>query len=139
MLLEAPAPKPVQSATTTPSASPAAPPNLQQQPLSARITIKTPTSGANVGKEFTVTGSAPGPWYFEASFPIQVRGAEGSVIGRTHANALGEWTTEKNVDFDATVHIEATHTGPATLILMKDNPSGLPENDDSVEIPIVIQ
>jgi len=31
------------------------------------------------------------------------------------------------------------YTGPATLILIRDNPSGLPEHDDSLPIPIVIR
>lgn len=122
-----------QTPTTTTNETP------ETQPLSARVTITSPKSGATVGQTFEVTGSAPGNWYFEASFPIQIRDKDGNVIGRTHANAQGDWMTTKLVNFKATINVEGGYKGPAKLVLMKDNPSGLPENDDSKEISIVIQ
>ena len=126
---------PVQkSTTTTPVTIPAAKP-----PLSARVSIVEPVSGAVVSTGFAVSGKAPGNWYFEASFPIQVRDENGNVIGRTHANAQGDWMTENLVSFTAVVNIEGGYKGSATLILLRDNPSGLPENDDSVSIPVVIK
>jgi len=42
------------------------------------------------------------------------------------------------VPFTAQVTVE-DYSGPATLVLLKDNPSGLPENDDSVSFSVVIQ
>ena len=85
-----------------------------------------------------VAGLAPGPWFFEASFLMQVRDKEGNVIGRAVAQAQGEWMTEKQVTFTASMQTDATYHGEATLILLKNNPSGLPEHDDAVEIPIVV-
>lgn len=108
-------------------------------PLSSRVTVTTPAPNTTVGQRFEVKGSAPGNWFFEASFPIQVRDKDGNVIARTHASAQGEWMTTELVQFTSTINIETTYTGAATLILMRDNPSGLPENDDSTEIPIVLQ
>ena len=52
--------------------------------------------------------------------------------------AQGEWMTEAQVTFTASMQIDATFHGKAKLVLLKDNPSGLPEHDDSVEIPIVV-
>ncbi|MBV9159311.1 MAG: hypothetical protein JO019_01805, partial [Candidatus Kaiserbacteria bacterium] len=46
--------------------------------------------------------------------------------------------TTGQVTFTAQVSISG-YKGPATLVLSKDNPSGLPQNDDSVSIPITIQ
>lgn len=109
------------------------------EPLSARVSITQPASGAEVGGSFTVSGKAPGNWYFEASFPIQVRDAQGNVVARTHATAQSDWMTTELVAFTATVHIEGGYKGPADLILLRDNPSGLPENDDSTTIPIIIK
>jgi hypothetical protein len=108
------------------------------EPLSSRVSIAVPASGATVPKDFVVQGSAPGNWFFEASFPVQVRDPDGVIVGRTHANALGEWMTTANVHFEATVHVDS-YSGPATLVLLKDNPSGLPENDDSFSISIVVR
>lgn len=108
-------------------------------PLSKQVTITSPLPNTSVGGRFEVKGSAPGNWFFEASFPIQVRDKSGTVVARTHASAQGEWMTTDIVQFTSTINIEGNFKGPATLILMRDNPSGLPENDDSVEIPITVQ
>ncbi len=88
---------------------------------------------------FDVVGQAPGNWYFEASFPVQVRDEEGNVVGRAVAQAQGDWMTTGAVPFTASVTIDAAYHGAANLILLKDNPSGLPEHDDAVEISIVIE
>lgn len=108
------------------------------QTLSSRVVIDAPDSGAVVPKTFTVTGKAPGPWYFEASFPIQIRDSNNAVVGRGIATALSDWMTTGDVAFKADITVES-YTGNATLVLLKDNPSGLPEHDDSVSMPIVIQ
>jgi hypothetical protein len=128
-----PTPTPTTTAVT-PTPSPAA-----NAPLHDRVIVTSPKSGGTVGKTFTITGEAPGNWFFEATFPIQVRDPKDDVIGRIGASALGEWMTTGQVAFKATLYLDGSYSGPATLILLKDNPSGLPENDDSLEIPIVIK
>lgn len=101
------------------------------------VVVDAPRSGASVPKTFTVTGQAPGAWYFEASFPIEVRDPSGLVVGTGHATALSDWMTTAPVAFKADITV-AGYSGPATLVLKKDNPSGLPQNDGSVTIPITI-
>ena len=109
------------------------------EPLSKRVITTSPKANAVVGKKFIVAGSAPGNWYFEAVFPIQVRDKDNNKIAQAIATAQGEWMTTDQVTFTATITISGNYTGPATVVLLRDNPSGLPENDDSVSIPIVIQ
>lgn len=106
--------------------------------LGTLITVSEPVSGAIVSNDFYVRGEARGPWYFEASFPIEVRSDSGRVVGHGIAQAQGDWMTKDFVPFSAEVHI-AGYAGPATLILRKDNPSGLPEHDDSISIPVVVR
>lgn len=125
--------------TTQPQTTPVNTTTSATLPLSAHVSVTEPVSGGTVGKTFTVSGKAPGNWYFEASFPIMVRDSNDKVIARTHGNAQGDWMTTNLVAFTATVNIEAAYKGSATLILLRDNPSGMPENDDSVSIPIVIK
>ena len=108
-------------------------------PMHERVWVTSPKSGASVGKTFVVAGSAPGPWFFEASFPVQVIDKDGNKIASTFATAQGDWMTTDLVTFTSNVTISGSYTGPATLVLLKDNPSGLPEHDDALEIPIVIQ
>ena len=136
-------------ATPTPAHAPtiAPPPQSNEEPaapsasapLHEQVIVTSPKAGATVGKTFDVSGEAPGPWYFEAAFPIQVRDPSGNVLGRIAANAQGDWMVAGPVVFKAQLHLDTPYAGPATLILMKDNPSGLPENDDSVEFPIVVK
>ena len=107
-------------------------------PLSSRVMVTSPQPHTHVGHAFTVAGVAPGPWYFEAQFPVQVRDPKGNIVGRAPGLAAGDWQTDKLVTFTANMQVDATYHGPATLILLKDNPSGLPENDDAVSFPIII-
>ncbi len=108
------------------------------QPLHTKVSITSPKSGATVGKTFVVAGSAPGNWFFEGSFPVQVRDKDNSKIGQGVAQAQGEWMTTDLVTFTTNITV-SSYSGPATLVLLRDNPSGLPENDDALEIPITIQ
>lgn len=103
------------------------------------IHIDSPKSGATVPHSFSVMGSARGSWYFEASFPIHVLDSSGNIIATTQAHAQGDWMTDEFVPFSTTLLIPSSYTGNAILKLEKDNPSGLPQNDASRAIPIVIQ
>lgn len=125
-------PKPV-ATTTAPNPIP------DTRPLSDRVSLISPKKNATVSHMLSISGKAPGPWFFEASFPVQVRDAQDVIIGRTVAQARGEWMTPALVEFTATIPIAAGYHGAATLVLLRDNPSGLPENDDSVSIPIIIE
>jgi hypothetical protein len=77
-------------------------------------------------------------WYFEASFPIRLVDANGNMIARTHAEAQGEWMTENFVPFTSTLTWATSTGGAGTIIFMRDNPSGLPENDAQIEIPVTL-
>lgn len=103
------------------------------------IVVENIPAGVTVLPEFKAFGQARGTWYFEASFPVEVVAADGRRLAMVPAQAQGEWMTEEFVPFIAAVQITEDYSGPATLILHKDNPSGEASRDASVEIPIVIQ
>lgn len=103
------------------------------------IQVSAPLPGTPVGSTFKVEGEARGFWYFEASFPIEVRDLSGNSIGQGIAQAGGEWMTEEFVPFSADVSLSIPYTGQAIVMLKKDNPSGEPENDASASFPVVIQ
>ncbi len=121
-------------ATTTPNATTS--PTLSA--LAARVIVSSPASGASVPKTFTVSGEAPGPWYFEASFPIKIVDANNNFIGQGIAQAQSDWMVTGQVPFAAAVTVTG-YSGPATMVLLRDNPSGMPENDDSISVSITIQ
>jgi hypothetical protein len=103
-----------------------------------RIRVTAPQPGDTIGNTVTVEGEARGMWYFEASFPIEVRDVSDTVIGQGIAQAQGEWMTTDFVPFAASITIDAGQTGHGFLILRKDNPSGLPEHDAELRVPIVL-
>ena len=76
-LFATPAPaQPSTTSTSTPATS--TPGAATSAPLSASVTVTSPQPNASVGKTFAVAGQAPGPWFFEAIFPIQVRDKDGN-------------------------------------------------------------
>lgn len=132
-LFAIPTPTPPITATTTPPVATSTP------TLAERVIVTSPKPNAVVGKTFVVSGQAPGPWYFEASFPIKIVDANNNLIGQGIAQAQGEWMTTEQVTFTAPVTISGNYSGPAEVVLMRDNPSGLPQYDDSISVPITIQ
>ncbi len=93
--------------------------------------------GNLIESPLVITGEARGYWYFEASFPIVLVDWDGVIITNGFATAQDEWMTENFVPFEATLEFTKPSYGKnGALILQKDNPSGLPEFDDALEIPI---
>lgn len=90
-----------------------------------------------VTSPLTVTGEARGYWYFEASFPVRLFDADGNELAVVPAQALDEWMTEEFVPFEVELVFTPPATPTGTLRLERDNPSGLPENDDALIIPVV--
>jgi hypothetical protein len=103
------------------------------------IVVDLPFPGAVTGKEFSVVGRARGMWFFEASFPVELHDKNGKLLTTAIAQAEGEWMTTNFVPFKAEVKAPITYIGPATLVLRKDNASGLPEHDASISFPITVE
>ena len=106
------------------------------------IRLTAPLPNATVSSPLTITGEARGYWYFEASFPVVLVDWDGRIIAQGIATAKDEWMTEEFVPFEATLTFvvdKNVYSNRGALILQKDNPSGLPEYDDALEIPVVIK
>ncbi|MFA6432700.1 MAG: Gmad2 immunoglobulin-like domain-containing protein [Candidatus Paceibacterota bacterium] len=108
------------------------------------LIIDLPQSGGAIASPLIVSGTAPGTWYFEASFPIVLVDWDGLIIAESYAQAQSDWMTEGQVPFTAELvfakpPFAADYCRRGALILKKDNPSGLPVHDAAVEIPIVFQ
>ncbi|MFA5318088.1 MAG: Gmad2 immunoglobulin-like domain-containing protein [Patescibacteria group bacterium] len=104
------------------------------------IQVYSPQAGQIISSPLMIYGQARGNWYFEGDFPVVLTDWDGKIIGQGHATAQGEWMTEEFVPFSAELEfIAPTLRDNGTLILRKDNPSGLPENDDALEIPVLFK
>jgi hypothetical protein len=104
------------------------------------IRLTTPNPNTVIKSPLLIKGEARGNWFFEASFPIELQDANGVKIAEWYATADGEWMTEEFVPFSSTLNFE-TPIGmkSGTLILRKDNASGLPEFDDALIIPVLFE
>jgi hypothetical protein len=98
--------------------------------------------GDVVSSPMALTGQAKGPWFFEGSLPVTVVDSDGNTVGEGYVQASSDWMIEGYVPFEGLVSftIPAGSSGNnGTVIFSKDNPSGLPENDASVKIPITFK
>lgn len=100
------------------------------------IRVDSPKPDTTVFSPLTIKGQARGNWYFEATFPVALYDSAGKQIVRSFATAQGNWMTTDFVPFEAKLNFSAPVTSTGTLVLEKDNPSGLPENDDKIELPV---
>lgn len=116
--------------------------NLPEADKNDLIVVMAPSSGATVTNPINVAGQARGVWYFEASFPLIVVDWDGRIIGEGYAQASNDWMTEDFVPFTGSVSYDLPEDTPykrGALIFKKDNPSGLPQYDDALEIPILFE
>lgn len=100
------------------------------------IRINTPRPNQAITSPLMIEGEARGRWFFEGNFPVRLLDENANAIGTSVARAEGEWMTEDFVPFQAEIKFSVPSTNRGTLILEKDNPSGLPENADELRIPV---
>lgn len=102
------------------------------------IRIENPRPNQVIASPLTIRGEARGNWFFEASFPVKLYDANGGniTLNPSYITASSEWMTADFVPFEATLEFKAPAADTGTLVLEKDNPSGLPEHADSLSIPV---
>lgn len=103
------------------------------------ITVTTPLPNASVTSPLSISGEARGTWYFEASFPVKLYDANGKLLGSVAAQTINDWMTENYVPFTALLSFKTPSTATGTLVLEKDNPSGLTENANELVIPVTFR
>jgi len=97
----------------------------------------SPLPGATISSPLTIRGRARGTWFFEGDFPVVLLDSRHRKIAESYATAKGEWMTEDFVDFECTLKFKHSVAGQkGTLILRKDNPTGLSKFDDFLAIPV---
>ena len=100
------------------------------------VRVFSPLPDDIVASPLTVCGEARGNWFFAASFPVRLLDANGAELAVIPAQAKDEWMTTDFVPFEVTLVFQPPSTDTGTLILEKDNPSGLPEHADEFRIPV---
>lgn len=100
------------------------------------LEIYRPAKDSKVTSPVVVVGQVPGNWSFEATFSVKLKSADGNVVAQAPAQLHGDWMTKELVPFTAKLEFGNAKSGQGSLILQKNNPSGLPENDDTITIPV---
>lgn len=104
----------------------------------SEVELTSPVEGAEISSPLTITGRAKGTWFFEGTMPVKLLDADGNQITESYVTARDNWMTEDFVDFSGTLIFSAKPGSSATLVVAKDNPSNLPENDKQVEYSVTI-
>lgn len=100
------------------------------------VLIFTPVKNTVIASPVGIIGEIPGSWSFEAQFPVQLKDGTGHIVTQVQANVLGNWQTNQLQPFSARLVYTDKLSGNGSVVLKKDNPSGLPANDDSITIPV---
>lgn len=100
------------------------------------LRVSNPVANSVVKSPLTITGEASA-WYFEAEFPVQIEDTNGNLIAQSFVTAQKDWMTTDYVPFKGTL----TFTVPpgvteGKVVFKKANPSGLPQYDKSVAVPV---
>jgi hypothetical protein len=111
----------------------------QQIEADPEVIVFSFKEGDVIESPLVVEGKAKGTWFFEASFPIKVVDQNDNILGYSYVTALGEWMTEEYVDFRGEIEFTSEEEKNGFFVFMKDNPSGLPEYDKEIRIPVVIK
>jgi len=105
-------------------------------PYSDEIQVVTPAQNEKVISPIKITGQAKGMWYFEGTFNAELFDSNNTSLGNTQVNAKGDWMSESFVAFEGDLTFSSPATKKGTLVISKDNPSGLAENEKKLTIPV---
>lgn len=100
------------------------------------IRISVPRPNGTIKSPAVIEGEARGFWFFEASFPVKLYDDKNNLLATAIAEAQSDWMTENFVKFKAVLSYDVEKAGKGTLVLERDNPSGLPENADELRVPV---
>jgi len=111
-------------------------PQIQAKP---KIVVMTPDLSQPLKSPVTLKGAVSGVYFSEGVFPVVLVDAKGKELARTLAHADDEWMTTDVVPFTVELSFKAPANTGAQLVFQKDNPSGLPENDQSQSFAVTLQ
>lgn len=97
--------------------------------------VVSPKQNEVITSPLKIQGNIVGSWFFEGTLPVKLVDADSNVISSGQARADSDWMTEKPVPFSASLDFSTMATS-GFLIISKDNPSGLPENDGFIKLPV---
>ena len=101
-----------------------------------KIVVIFPQPNEVIKNPLVVEGMARGFWFFEAVFPACLYDYGGEKLGCGLMQTTGDWMTADFVLFKGEIDFQPTKSENGTLVLEKNNPSGLKEKAEQIEIPV---
>ena len=96
-------------------------------------------SGATITDIAHVSGEIKGVYFFEGKAQGFLLDENKKVLNTFPLEATSNWLTADGVSFTASIDTTSALPGAGYIRLKNDNPSGDPEKDKFIDIPIVIQ
>jgi len=104
------------------------------------VTITLENFNNTMSCPLIIKGSVSGVWFFEAGFTVQLVSDQGTVATFLARAIEDNWMTEQPVNFLAEYDCaQCPEDTNLELRLQKSNPSGLPDFDDYVSLPISLK
>ncbi|PSO45919.1 MAG: hypothetical protein BRC25_00435 [Parcubacteria group bacterium SW_6_46_9] len=108
------------------------------------ISVASPTPDQVISSPLEISGQARGQWLFEANAPVELESQDGQTIAEDTITAESPWMTEDFVPFSGVLEFSrpenaGSQSARGLLIIRRDNPSGQPEHDMAVKIPVRFQ
>lgn len=101
------------------------------------IRVDEPEEGEAITSPLEISGELRGFWFFEGRAPFRLIDSEEKVLAEGSVIAQDKWMTEDLVPFSAEVSFEVKDgQKKGFLVLSRANPSGLPENEQHIRIPV---
>lgn len=108
-----------------------------------KVTVNENIEWTKISSPLTLTGKIPTNWVFEAVFWVWLYTSSWEVI-KQHYGTANIWDENQEVilpevDFIVDFEFDASQYEWISwyIELRNDNPSGLPENDDNIRIPVI--
>ena len=92
-----------------------------------------------VSEKKIIQGVVKSNYFFEGNIGVNILGNDKKLLRSGHATAVGEWASPDPVKFQGELDFSGLVKGPAFIEIHNDNPTGLPENDKSILVPVVIE
>ena len=103
------------------------------------IRIESPKPDEKITSPVTIKGKARGYWFYEGSFPVQLKNNNLKVLLQKSIQAEGDWMTKGWVPFEMTVEYDQPSAQNGSIVFQKSNPSGLAENDRQFSLPVAFK
>ena len=100
------------------------------------IMVTNPRPNQPIKNPTTIQGRARGSWFFEGRLSAELADDNNKQLGSIVLVAEGEWMTDEFVQFKGDLTYIKPESGKGTLFIHKENPSGQPENDKKLIIPV---